>query len=174
MYVSGVESKLPNGVMLPAEYTELKDSGVTTGFGVFTDALRHIPFCLILQRHCSSILFYSVLCCHPSSLLLFSSASVLHSEYEPRHSRREKPLSARFRIRKVCRVGPLPYRANDFLFSARTATPRIGMSHFRASILSFVYSVLRISVKPWMKTPRLFQAKFLLTLDSRQKCSPSG
>lgn len=59
MYVSGVESKLPNGVILSAEYTELKDSGVTTGFGVFTDALRHIPFCLILQRHCSSILFYS-------------------------------------------------------------------------------------------------------------------
>ena len=55
--------------------------------------------------------------------------------YEPRYSRREKPLSARFRIGQVCRAGPLPYRASRLLFSARTATPRIGLSHFRAFLL---------------------------------------
>ena len=123
MYVSGVESKLPNGVMLPVEYTEYGAQVLRSiGFEIFTDALRHIPFCLTLQRHCSSILlyyavihllfycFYPHLCCSP--------------EYEPRYSRREKPLSARFRIGQVCRAGPLPHRASHLLFSSRTATPR--------------------------------------------------
>ena len=39
--VSGVESKLPNREMLPAKYTS-----PSMAYGVFTDAQRHVPFCL--------------------------------------------------------------------------------------------------------------------------------
>lgn len=79
MYVSGVESKLPNGVMLPVEYAEYGAQVHTPEYSV-----RNIHGCSaaysVLSNFAEPLFFYSiVLCCHPSSLLLFLSASVLLS-----------------------------------------------------------------------------------------------
>lgn len=77
MYVSGVESKLPNGVMLPVKYTEQS----TTSYRA-RNIHGYSTIYSVLSEHChySSILFYLLysgqLRCHPFILLVMCTARV--------------------------------------------------------------------------------------------------